>query len=127
MGLTITEPIKRNNLHLTPKYLKKKKVRSTHEAMVVLSNVYGKEIKRGKEVAQTLAAQHGTVSARQVIHAMVEEGSLIDGSLPEHWISVVFRSRKIWEWTGDVAEGRTKNTQGGVRWSKVWRLRHLPK
>lgn len=121
MGLTIQPPTKRINLFLN--YKKKKKVQSTHEAMVILSHVYWKEVKRGKEVARILAEQHGTVTARQVIHAMVEEGSLVAGGEPEHWISAVFRSRKLWKWTGEVAEGRTKNTQGGVRWSKVWRLK----
>lgn len=111
-------PIKRRNLTLPPK----PKIASTQEAMAILSQKYWKEIAAGRAVAKQIALANGTVTAREMVQAMIAQG-LIVGSHHEHWVSVVFRDRKTWEWTGQVAAGTTTKTQGGVRWSKVWKLR----
>lgn len=113
-----TVPRKHRNL-----ILPEKKIKSTADAMAILSQRYWKEIAAGRVVAKQIALEKGTVTTREMVNAMIAEGMLVAGYHPEHWVSVVFRDRKTWEWTGQVAAGTTTNTQGGKRWSKVWKLR----
>lgn len=118
MALIFTVPRKHRNLILPDK-----KIQSTHEAMAILSQKYWKEIAAGRVIAKDIALKQGTVTTREMVDAMIAKGYLVAGSRPEHWVSVVFRDRKTWVWTGQVAAGTTTNTQGGKRWSKVWKLR----
>lgn len=107
-------------LKITPKA--QKKMASFQEAMSALQNVHWKKIARGRVVARQIAMEKVTCTTREIINAMVAEGSLVAGAEKEHWVSRVWRNGE-WVWTGKVAAGKTHNTQGGIRWSKVWRLK----
>jgi len=132
MGLIVSQvPVKQHiappNLKLPPK--PKKIIESYGKVVVKMSHgKYWKEVARAKTVNKLLATQQGTVTSREVINFMIDEGTfVVTDTSNEHWISSIWNQTvhgaRIWEETGEHRWEKSQKTQGGKPYNIVWRLK----
>jgi hypothetical protein len=97
-------------------------IESAAEAVAILENTRSTLVERGREIAVTIAQEHGTVHSRQVRDQLATEG-LLKGVVDERFLGAVFAKRGLFEKTGKEHIAVDKERNIHARPVPIWRLK----